>query len=317
MSLQINRPCPSCKQLNVISITKKHIKCSACDFSVTYNCPICDASLADNQWEADSNGDFTTCLNCSKVIHVKKIQNLFNNLMKVSHEQKCKLCNGPTVYRTQANIGHRCYYFPKCSGQTSLFSQKKECLVFLDFETTGLELTKDHIIEIGALKIDPEGFEHTFDTFVKSPVVLSEKIKAITKINDDMLTNAPEIKEVIESFYEFIGDATIIAHNAEFDVPWLLNEFQNHKLPIKDNSIICTFKWAQRMKEPRSSLSALTKKYKIGHLNAHRALADAAVTKELFFIYEDSKLTDRPTQPISDYLKILEKINSVKLRSKT
>ncbi|MBH38094.1 hypothetical protein CL658_03580 [bacterium] len=316
MSFVINRACPSCKQLNSLSLNTKNIKCSSCQFSLYFTCPLCKQSLKNNQWETDKHGEFTVCNSCSNTIHLQKIQNLFNNLMKVSYTQKCKLCNGPTIYRTQANIGHRCFNFPKCSGQTSLFTQKKECLVFLDFETTGLELTKDHIIEIGALKIDPDGFEHTFDTFIKSPIKLSEKIKTITNIHDDMLTHAPEIAEVIENFHLFIGNATIIAHNADFDVPWLINEFINHNLPLKQNNVICTFKWAQLMKEQRSSLSALTKKYKIGHLNAHRALADAAVTKELFFIYEDAQSIARPIQPLSDFEKILNKINRYKIKKK-
>ncbi len=96
----------------------------------------------------------------------------------------------------------------------------------------------------------------------------------------------------------------------------LILTFLSFNLHSKNNTIICTFKWAQLMKEPRSSLSALTKKYKIGHLNAHRALADAAVTKELFFIYEDAQLVERPTQPLSDFEKILAKINRYKTKKK-
>tara|TARA_B100000427_G_scaffold6109_1_gene5721 strand:- start:6076 stop:7044 length:969 start_codon:yes stop_codon:yes gene_type:complete len=313
MSISLQRPCPSCKKINTLEIKKQTIYCSSCDFLIHYKCPICDSSLA-GEWQSDTNGDFTKCKKCSNEIYLKKIVNLFNNLMKVSHSQACKLCNGPTVYRTQANIGHRCFNFPKCSGQASLFTQKKECLIFLDFETTGLELTKDHIIEIGALKIDPDGFEHTFDTFIKSPIKLPEKIKTITNIDDKMLEHAPEMTEVIEKFHNFIDDATIIAHNADFDVPWLLNEFIKYNLPLKNNTIICTFKWAQLMKEPRSSLSALTKKYKISHLNAHRALADAAVTKELFFIYEDAQTVARPNQSLDDFEKILNKVKLYKLK---
>ncbi len=316
MTFPINRPCPSCKQLNTLIINKENINCTACDFIIQYQCPLCKKSLKNSSWNTDEHGDYTTCKSCSSIIHIQKVQNLFNNLMKVSYDQHCKLCNGPTIYRTQANIGHRCFYFPKCSGQASLFQQKKECLIFLDFETTGLDLRKNHIIEIGALKIDPDGFEHTFDTFIKSPINLPEKIKTITNITDDMLEHAPNMKEIINNFYEFIGNATIIAHNADFDIPWLVNEFIKYNLPLQNNSIICTFKWAQLMKEQRSSLSALTKKYKIGHLNAHRALADAAVTKELFFIYEDAQLVPRPIQPLSDFEKILKKINRYKVTNK-
>ena len=56
----------------------------------------------------------------------------------------------------------------------------------------------------------------------------------------------------------------------------------------------------------------LTKKYKISHLNAHRALADAAVTKELFFIYEDAQTVARPNQSLDDFEKILNKVKLYK-----
>ena len=192
--------------------------------------------------------------------------------------------------------------------RASLFGAQKESLVFLDFETTGLEAGKDHLIEIGALKIDENGFEHVFDTFVKPPISLPEKIISITKITDDMLINAPTIDKVIDDFIEFIGNATIIAHNAEFDVPWLLLESKKHNLDVKSNSVICTFKWAQALKEGRSSLGALAKKYKIGHLNSHRALADSGATKELFFIFENMQTIPRPVQKLSHYQNIAEKI---------
>ena len=313
-SYKVSKPCPKCNKVNSLSIKGNKIECGNCQYEMIYRCPLCDSSLENSKLNIDENGDYFDCESCKKIIHVNKVQNLINNMMQVSHEKRCKLCNGPTVYRTQANIGHRCFYFPKCFGQSTLFAPKKECLIFLDFETSGLEPGRNHIIEIGALKIDSDGFEHTFDTFVKPPVALTEKITQITKITDAMLKDAPKIEEIIQDFYDFIGDATIIAHNAEFDTTWLIMEFLKHNLPLKNNNIVCTFRWAQAMNESRCSLAALTKKYKIGHLNAHRALADAAVTKELFFIYEDAQSIDRPVKPIQDYLKIVDKIKSAQKR---
>ena len=123
-----------------------------------------------------------------------------------------------------------------------------------------------------------------------------------------MLENAPNITDIISDFQAFIGDATIVAHNAEFDAVWLLTEYIKQTTQYPNNDVVCTYKWAQAMKEPRSSLSALTKKYKVGHLNAHRALADAAVTKELFFVYENAQTVPRPTKKLSDYIPIVNKL---------
>ena len=113
-SYKISKPCPKCNKVNSLLIQGKKINCSLCDYEVVYCCPICNTSLNIDNLNVDDNGDFFDCSSCNKKIHVNKIQNLINNMMQVSHDRRCKLCNGPTVYRTQANIGHRCFYFPKC-----------------------------------------------------------------------------------------------------------------------------------------------------------------------------------------------------------
>ncbi|RAP32418.1 hypothetical protein DID76_00410 [Candidatus Marinamargulisbacteria bacterium SCGC AG-414-C22] len=315
MKLKINRPCPSCKKLDTVTLTKHTLNCSSCSFTTQYCCPLCDSELKNEDFKEDAQGEYFTCSGCKKDIHTQRVQYLINNLMSVSQENVCQYCNGPTVCRSNANIGHRCFFFPKCSGQASLFGAKRESLVFLDFETTGLEAGKDHLIEIGALKIDEDGFEQTFDTFVKSPIPLPEKIIQITKITDEMLIDAPQLSEIITDFHEFIGDSTIVAHNAEFDVPWYIIECQKYDIQLNNNNVICTLKWAQQLKEARCSLGALTKKYKIGHMNSHRALADSGATKELFFIFENLQVAGRPQKKLEDYKTIVNKIQSKRKKS--
>jgi DNA polymerase III epsilon subunit family exonuclease len=206
-------------------------------------------------------------------------------------------------------MSHRCFFFPKCSGQADLFGGgKRESLVFLDFETTGLEAGRNHITEFGALKIDSEGFEHTFESFVKVPVKLEQKIIQITGITDEMLKEAPPIEKVMEKFAEFVGDAILVAHNAEFDLPWLLVASERTSIPIHVKQVVCTLKWARKSNEPHCSLGALAKKYKIGHNNAHRALADAGATKELFFILDNLKVIDRPNEDIAHYRAVADKV---------
>ena len=312
-SYPIHRACPQCKEKNGVELIKNNLICSKCNFKLNYSCPLCNTVVSEDQIKSDQQGDFFDCNGCKKKIHLSRVQYLINNLMNVSTEHTCQYCNGPTICRLNANIGHRCFFFPKCSGQASLFGVQKESLVFLDFETTGLEAGKDHLIEIGALKIDEDGFEHVFDTFVKPPISLPEKITQITKITDEMLIDAPLIDKVIHDFIDFIGNSTIVAHNADFDVPWLILEAKKSNLNLQNNNIICTFKWAKELKEGRASLGALTKKYKIGHLNSHRALADSGATKELFFIFENFQTVPRPVLKLNHYEEIVSKI--IKKRS--
>ena len=72
---------------------------------------------------------------------------------------------------------NRCFFHPVCQGQQDLFKHECETIVFLDFETSGLDVMKQDIIEIGAVKIDKYGKEHYFETLIKPNNAISGKIK--------------------------------------------------------------------------------------------------------------------------------------------
>ncbi len=315
----LKKPCPSCHSEETLSITQNKIKCNyeSCSFLLEYACPLCDTDLAQAAFESDAYGDYFTCAQCCHAIHLRRIKYLIETGLMVDQQTRCQICSGPTVHRSLANLGHRCFFFPKCSGQADLFNTVKESVVFLDFETTGLESTRDHIIEIGALKIDEEGFEHVFESFVKPPIEISAHITSITKITNDMVLGVKPIDDVFPKLIDFIGNARLVAHNAEFDVPWLLvnSHRLNQSLSIKD--IVCTMKWAKRAKEPSAGLGKLTKKYHIVHHNAHRALADAASTKELYFIYDQKQADSKLVEPVSVYDEIAKKQLDYYERTKT
>lgn len=307
---RLTNACLLCHDHHSLVVQKNSVQCSkdTCSFHVTFCCPICDHSLDSATFTPDENGGQFQCVSCQKQIAVKKVHYLLENGLIVDQTQRCKLCNGPTIHRPDANMGHRCYFFPRCSGQATLFGQAQQSLIFLDFETTGLEIGKDAIIEVGALKIDDEGYEHTLQTFVKPPSDIDPRISKITGITNDMVNDAQPLKGVMAQLIEFIGSGTLVAHNADFDIPWLLTSALRYSLPLKDNVVICTFKWSKKVKEPRGSLGALAKKYKIGHENAHRALADAAVTKDLYFIYEDQHPDLKRKESVEDYRQYCERI---------
>ena len=93
--------------------------------------------------------------------------------------------------------------------------------IAFDTETTGLKPEDgDRIIELGAVEMInhiPSG--RTFRTLINPGRAVSADTVRITGITDDDLKDAPpfEAPEVIDAFLEFIGDATLVAHNAGFD----------------------------------------------------------------------------------------------------
>ncbi len=301
MALGIRQACPGCQQEQCVQIKERVISCTKCDFQSYYLCPCCQESIEGVTFESDKNGPFYQCPKRKVKIYLSKIVHLIDNRLEVDMDETCTYCQSPMVHRPQANLGKRCVFYPRCSGQASLFGEAKESFVFLDFETSGLEVDKNHIIEIGALKVDEEGVDHTFESLIKPPEAISPKITSITGITNEDLINAPLIEDKITELYHFIGESTLVIHNAKFDAPWLKAAYKKAKLKVHNNAVICTLEWARNNQEGRCSLGRLTKKYGIGHANAHRALADAGATREIFFIYEQEKKTPRPVTQLEGY----------------
>ncbi len=160
-----------------------------------------------------------------------------------------------------------------------------ECdFVVLDFETTGLKPSHARVIEIGAVKISRGKITDTFSSFVNPGVEIPRSLSAFTGINTEDLHDAPYFEDLIYEVKSFIGDLPIVAHNAAFDFSFLESEFIRAGFEPPTNKTVCTAKIARRLfPETKSkSLAALTRKFRILHKNAHRALSDATATAKVF-----------------------------------
>lgn len=163
-------------------------------------------------------------------------------------------------------------------------------LVALDLETTGLDIEKDSIIEIGAVRIRDGQIIEEYSTLVNPGFVIPAETTHITGIHQDDLRNAPLLKAVLPAVSEFVGNAPVIAHNVSFDMG-----FMRRFGILKSNLPIDTFDLATILlpQVPRYSLSSLAKHFEIDLENAHRALDDARATAILYWhLWE--KLTHLP-----------------------
>ena len=297
--------CPVCKKFRSIYIQKNQLLCDNCEFKLNILCPYCNIG----QLEAISDHELN-CQHCKQTMNVELIEYLVQNQLKILLNDKCQYCNNPLVSREAANVGARCFDHPNCGNQGQLFDAPVETVtnVFIDFETTGLEIGNESIIEIGACKVEPSGKEYFFQEFVKPVSEISPLITKITGITNEMVKDAPSLKEVLIEFIRFCGpNINIVAHNAQFDIPWLLTSLNRHKQILDIQQVLCTLKWAKSKEEGKRSLGALSKKYQIGHENAHRALSDAVVTKSLYYIYEKEH-DDQPFEALDRYAGMSDKI---------
>ena len=93
--------------------------------------------------------------------------------------------------------------------------------VVFDIETTGFSPLTNHIIEIGAVRVEKGKITDRFSTFVNPDEPIPFRIEQLTKINDAMVLDAPRIDKVLPDFLKFCEGAALVAHNASFDVSFI------------------------------------------------------------------------------------------------
>ena len=102
-----------------------------------------------------------------------------------------------------------------------------ERLLALDTETTGLRISEGHrIIEVAAIEIlDREITGSMFHEFIQPNRTVGESVN-VHRITDRDLINKPQFKQISDDFLSFIEGATLVIHNAPFDLGFLNNELQ-------------------------------------------------------------------------------------------
>ena len=147
--------------------------------------------------------------------------------------------------------------------------------VAFDLETTGLSAQSDVIIEIGAVIYRDGEILDQFQSFVNPYRTLTPKIIDLTGITDDMLKDAPSIEEVLTKFLEFCGDRPLAAHNADFDVGFVLAACR--KMGINyDPTYVDTLIMAQNMlpELKNHKLNIVADALSLPDFNHHRAVDD-------------------------------------------
>lgn len=155
--------------------------------------------------------------------------------------------------------------------------------VVFDIETTGFSPIHNRIIEIGAVKIENGEVTGKFSTFVNPDVPIPFEIEKLTGINDEMVIGAPMIEQVLPQFMEFCQGAVLVAHNANFDMGFIMENAARLGLP-RDFTYVDTVGIARLLlpHQAKHTLDAVAKTLGISLENHHRAVDDAQATAEIF-----------------------------------
>lgn len=161
-------------------------------------------------------------------------------------------------------------------------------LICLDTETTGLSpLNGDRIIEIGAVEIQGRAIQKSrFHCYLNPGRPIPQEAVRIHGITDEMVKDKPAFSAIADEFLAFIKGATLVIHNAPFDLSFLAHELRlAGKSGIDEVPVIDTLSFARsRHPNQRNDLDALCDRYAIDRSNRklHGALLDAELLAELF-----------------------------------
>lgn len=155
--------------------------------------------------------------------------------------------------------------------------------IVFDTETTGLDPAQgDRVVEIGCLELInrlPSG--ETFHCFINPERDMPKEAEAVHGHSSAFLADKPVFADIADAFLRFVGDAPLIAHNADFDMKFINAELRAcGRADLAAHPVIDTLALA-RKKFPGApaSLDALCRRFGVD--NSNRELHGALIDSEL------------------------------------
>jgi DNA polymerase-3 subunit epsilon len=160
--------------------------------------------------------------------------------------------------------------------------------IILDTETTGLDpASGDRVVEIGCIEAHnhmPTG--EVFHTYVNPERDMPEGAFAVHGLSSEFLADKPKFAEITDRFLEFIGDAPLVIHNAEFDLRFLNAEMSllGREAILRSRAVDTVALARRRYPGAQVSLDALCRRFEIDltRREKHGALLDAELLAEVY-----------------------------------
>jgi DNA polymerase-3 subunit alpha (Gram-positive type) len=243
---------------------------------------------------------------------VASLKSLFSTAAKWGHKALAITDHGvvqafPEAYSTAKKNGIKCIlgleayvvedgvdvvYNLGADGKPDLPIDENTLYVVFDTETTGLNAAEHTIIEIAAVKMRGTEIIDKWTELIDPQIPIGPKTTEITGITNEMLRGKETIDVVLRQFKEFVGDAVLVAHNAEFDQSFLNACAKRIGMEPWTNPFLDTLPLA-RMLYPgmrNYRLGTLAKKFNVELINAHRALDDTVALAHVFqYMLKDMK----------------------------
>jgi DNA polymerase III subunit epsilon len=184
--------------------------------------------------------------------------------------------------------------------------------IVFDFETTGLSPAMgDRAIEIAAVLVKDGIIADKFQRLMNPGKRIPAFIEAFTGITNTMIAQAPSNQVAMKSFFDFVGETPLIAHNAAFDKKFLDAELSLIGKKVTQ-PMACSLRVARRLYQDAKNHKLQTlielKQIKVSG-DFHRALADAEMTAQLWLkMSEDVKSKYKVPEVNFDFMRLLSQV---------
>ena len=167
--------------------------------------------------------------------------------------------------------------------------QTMDRLIVLDTETTGINPKEGHrIIEVGAVQIKNREITNTeFHKYIQPNRTVGDSVN-IHGITDKFLINKPQFNQISDDLLSFIEGATLIIHNAPFDLGFLNNELKLNGINKRIEDLCPVIDSLELSKKQRPgtmhNLDALCRRFGVdtSARTRHGALLDAQILAQVY-----------------------------------
>lgn len=172
----------------------------------------------------------------------------------------------------------------------------------LDTETTGMSPASGHVlVELARVRLENGEIAERWSSLVRPGRPVPADAAAVHGITDAMVADAPLPGEVAPIFRNGCGDATLVLHNAPFDLPFLAAFLRGAGARPLWNPVVDTLGLARGLFGSGSnSLGALAARFSLPAESAHRALGDALTTARLFLLLAERWERERGIRTLAE-----------------
>ena len=168
-----------------------------------------------------------------------------------------------------------------------------------DVETTGMSPTRDRIVQIGAVRIDRDGYISRYQTLINPGRQIPPGVICVHHITNEMVSGAPTFANAGREFLDFARESTLVAHNARFDLGFLQESLARTGLPLWKGRTLDTLRLLKTTHPglPSYKLQSLRVQFQLhsdDSMQAHRADADVEWTLQLLEIALSAALKANP-----------------------